>query len=266
MERSPANSSVPVIEMRGVVAGALRDQARVVADDINWTVGTGDYWAVAGLHGSGKSDFLAMTAGLMAPLAGSYRFLGEEMPIFEEARLAQRLRLGLVFDDGHLFSQLTVWENVALPLCYHRKLSASEAQPRAQRILEALELEPWAGLTPGAIGHNWQKRVGLARALALGPEVLLVDNALSGLDLRQVNWWLDFLDQLSQGHSLLEGRPATLVVTTADLRPWKGRARQFAVLRDRRLVVLGAWPKLEAASDELLQEFLAESQRREREA
>ena len=157
---------------------------------------------------------------------------------------------------GRLFSQLTVRENVALSLRYHQNLGAAEVESRVQKLIEAFELEPWAELTPGATGHNWQKRTGLARALALGPEVLLVDDALGGLDLRQVNWWLDFLDQLSKGHNLLEGRPVTLVVTTADLRPWRSRARQFAVLREKRLVVLGSWAEVEAASGELLHEFL----------
>jgi ABC-type transporter Mla maintaining outer membrane lipid asymmetry ATPase subunit MlaF len=86
--------------------------------------------------------------------------------------------------------------------------------------------------------------------------VLLLDNPLGGLDLRHANWWLAFLDQLSKGHSLLDGRKMTLVVTAADLSPWKGRARQFAILRDKHFVVLGNWSQLEAASSELIQELL----------
>jgi ABC-type transporter Mla maintaining outer membrane lipid asymmetry ATPase subunit MlaF len=143
-----------------------------------------------------------------------------------------------------------------LPLRYHQNLSAAEAKAKVEAILDALELGSWAALTPSALGHSWQKRAGLARALALKPQVLLVDNALTGLDLRHANWWLDFLDQLSKGHRLLEGRPVTLVVTTADLRPWEGRAHQFAVLKGKRLEVLGTWAELEAASDELLHELL----------
>ena len=254
----PVPAGMPAIEMTRLAVGALHDPAMTVAENIDWTVNTGDYWVVAGLHGAGKSDFLMLTGGLMAPQRGQYRFFGEPMPIFEDARLKTRLRLGLVFEDGHLFNHLTVWENVALPLRYHHDLSRADAAAAVGELLSCLELEPWADRLPGMLGRGWQKRAALARALALKPEVLLVDNPLAGLDPRQASWWLGFLDQLSRGHRLLEGRAATLVATTADFRPWKGHARQFAFLRDRSLRVLGDWSRLAAASEELVRELLTE--------
>ena len=249
--------------MTGVAVSALRDPDTMVAEGINWTVNTGDYWVVAGLHGSGKSDFLMLTGGLMAPRQGRYRFFGEEMPIFEERRLKARLRLGVVFDGGQLFNHLTVAENVALPLRYHRNLSQGEAAVAVSELLECTELTPWAEKTPGVLGHGWQKRAGLARALVLRPEVLLVDNPLAGLDPRHVQWWLAFLDQLSQGHRLMGGRPVTLVVATSDARPWKGHARLFASLRRQGFAVLGSWAQLEAASAEPVQELLTEPRQTE---
>ena len=256
MESLSNPPALTAIEMREVAVAGMRDQSLTVLEGVNWRVAEGDYWVVAGLQGSGKSDFLMMTGGLMPPVAGTYTLFGEPMPIFEEARLKKRLRLGLAFDTGQLFNQLTVAQNIALPMRYHENLRQSEAKAQVQPILDAMELAPWADSTPGAIGRNWQKRVGLARALVLEPEVLLVDSPLTGLDLRHVNWWLGFLDALSRGHALLGGRPMTLVVTTADLRPWKNRARQFAVLKDKRFSVLGAWSQLEAVTDELVQELL----------
>ncbi len=256
MDTPPVEQRTPVIRMDNVTLGSMADPGRTVAEQIQWTVRAGDFWVLAGLQGSGKSDFLMMTGGVMAPLSGSYFLFGEEMPIFDDARLKQRLRLGLVFDSGQLLNHLTVAENVALPLRYHRNLPAVEARPEVSRFLEALELEPWADSTPGAVGRNWHKRVGLARALVLQPEVLLIDNPLGGLDLRHTGWWLSFLDELSRGHPLLEGRPLTLVVTTANLRLWRGRARQFAVLRRQRVSVLGTWEQVESAQQDLLRELL----------
>ncbi|HNR70677.1 MAG TPA: ATP-binding cassette domain-containing protein [Verrucomicrobiota bacterium] len=252
----PAPDEVPALEMINVAVGALHDPAIRVAENINWTVRPGDYWVIAGLHGAGKSDFLRLAGGVMPPQQGQYRFFGEPMPIFEDARLPTRLRLGLVFDGGQLFNHLTLAENVALPLRYHRNLGHAEAAAAAAELLAGLELEPWAHRLPGAVGYGWRKRAGLARALALQPEVLLVDNPLGGVDPRQVHWWLAFLDQLSRGHPLLRGRPVTLVVTAADFPRWQGHARQFALLRDRRLRVLGGWGEVAAAREDAVRELL----------
>jgi ABC-type transporter Mla maintaining outer membrane lipid asymmetry ATPase subunit MlaF len=250
---APNTRADPIIQMEDVAVGSMLDLTITVAEDVNWTMNVGDYWAIAGLQGAGKSDFLLMTGGLMGPLQGRYRLFGQDMPIFDESRLKTRLRLGLVFDGGQLFNQLTVRENVALPLRYHRDLSAADEVPQVQVMLEAMELGPWADSTPGAIGHHWQKRVGLARALMLKPEILLVDNPLAGLDLRHMTWWLSFLSELSHGHALMDGQPVSLAITTADLRPWKGQARQLAILRDRHLTVLGTWDQLDSASESVRQ-------------
>ncbi len=256
MEPVPAKNNAPVIRMEAVTVGSLQDPGTVVAESVDWTVSPGDFWVVAGLQGTGKSDLLHMTGGLMPPTAGEYRLFGEEMPVFEESRLSTRLRLGLVFDGGQLFNHLTVWENIALPLRYHRNLSKAEAENEVRPFLDAVELQPWADSTPGTIGRHWRTRVGLARALILKPEILLVDSPVAGLDPRHMNWWLAFLRKLAEGHPLMESQPLTLVITTSGLLPWKGLARQFAVLKDRRLVVLGDWARLEAASKELLHELL----------
>jgi len=86
---------------------------------------------------------------------------------------------------------------------------------------------------------------------------LLLDNPLAGLDLRHRAWWTNLLEQLSRGHEWLGGRPLTLVVTTNDLRLWRGGQRQFAMLKEKRFVVLGGWADVEAASDELVREMRA---------
>lgn len=250
------SSGVSAIEMRNVAVGAMRDQEMVVVEDVNWSVAAGEYWVIGGLQGSGKSDFLLFTGGLMPPTAGEYRLFGEPMPIFEDARMTARLRLGLVFETGQLFNHLTVWENVALPLRYHKNLTKAEAADEVRPYLKTMELESWADSTPGAIARNWQKRVALARALILQPEVLLVDNPLAGLDLRHSYWWMECLEKLSTGHELLQGRPVTLIVTTADLRPWRGRACRFAVIRDKHFTALGGWAELESEKRESVTDLL----------
>jgi len=257
MNPSPTTPARPAIEMHGVSVGAIRDLDMLVLEDVNWSVAPGEFWVIGGLQGAGKSNFLMMTSGLMPPTAGTYCFFGGEMPIFEEERLKERLRLGFVFEGGRLFNHLTVAENISLPLRYHQNLNKSRVAVEVQRMLELTGLTPWADSTPGAMVRNWQKRVGLARALMLRPEVLLLDNPLAGLDMQHRGWWLDFLEQLSKGHEWLNARPATLVVTADDLRPWRNRARHFGVLKDKRFTVLGTREQLEMAGDGLARELLA---------
>src|ERR1700722_12045944 len=127
---STDTENMPIIEMTGVRVGSLHEPGPTVLEDVTWRVEACDYWLVAGMQGSGKSDFMAMTGGLMPPLAGSYRLFGQAMPIYEDKLLSERLRLGLVFDGGHLLHQLTVAENLALPLQYHHNFNRDEAANR----------------------------------------------------------------------------------------------------------------------------------------
>jgi len=242
--------------MREVAFGAMRDQSMTVAEEVNWTVNAGDFWVVAGPQRSGKTDFLLLAAGLMSATHGTYRCLGAEMPIFEDERLADRRRVGLVFDSGQLFKQMTIAENIALPLRYHENLTSSEAQSRVQAMLEWLELCPVAGCTPASVARNWQLRAGLARALILQPEVLFLDDPLAGLDARHAAWWLNFLGQLGQGKTPLHNRPTTLVATSESFRPWRNRADAFALLADGKFTAIGNRSALESSADELVRELL----------
>ena len=259
MNETPVNTQTPVLEMRGVAVVSLKNPSAVVAEGVNWTVKPGEFWVVGSPQHSGKTDFLMVAGGLSSPAGGEYSFLGEPMPIFEEPRLVHRLKLGFVFDGGQLLGQLTVAENIALPLRYHGRLSADEIESRVRELLEITELLPWANSTPANAGRSWQQRAGLARALALQPEVLLLDSPLTGLDGRHTTWWLGFLDQLSRGHKIVGGKPVTLVVTADDLRPWRRHAGRVACLSNGRLMVLGDWRAAEVSKERVIQELLGES-------
>jgi ABC-type transporter Mla maintaining outer membrane lipid asymmetry ATPase subunit MlaF len=246
----------PALKMTNVTVGALQDADRIVFEGVNWTVAPGDFWAIGGLHASGKTDLMALAGGLTRPVRGSYRVFGRELTTgIEPDLLDVRLRIGLVFDGGRLLNHLTVAENVALPIGYHRDIDDDETEAEVERLLNATGLTLWAGRMPGTVSRNWQQRVGLARALALKPEVLLLDSPLSGLDPREVGWWVEFLGQLAAGHPLFGGRPVTLVVAGDNLRPWKGRARQFAALRGQLFVPLGNTAEA-VASDDFLRDLL----------
>jgi len=250
----------PIMAMQGVQVSSLRKASQSVLQDVNWTVQAGEFWVVAGLQHSGKSDLLMLAAGLTPPLAGSCQLFGRETRDFGEAELAERLRVGFVFDHGQLFNQMTIAENIALPLRYHRNLGEAAAERETRGLLELLELTPVAGARPVNVSRDWLKRAALARALVLQPLVLLCDNPLSGVGLRHRQWWLRFLDQLTQGHAQLGGQPMTVVVTTEDLPPWKNATRRFAVLRDKQFFPLGSWAEMAGANDPMVNELLTNPQ------
>jgi ABC-type transporter Mla maintaining outer membrane lipid asymmetry ATPase subunit MlaF len=258
MDDAAIHPKTPALEMTALAVESRQEPGSAILEDVNWSVGAGEYWVLGGMHGAGKSDFLAMMAGLAPPLRGGFRLFGREMPAAGGQFLSERLRIGLVFDGGQLFQQLTIEENVALPLRYHRGLARGDIGNSVKTMLEAAGLSPFAGRLPGTVGRAWQKRAGLARALVLRPEILLLDNPLGGLDSRHLQWWLGALDQLSAGRGFLEGGAMTLVVAADDLRPWRNRAAHFALLQKRRFTPLGRQPQLAGLADPLVKEMLAE--------
>lgn len=160
------SAQTPVIEMKGVAVSSQAFPDQAVLENVNWTVQRGEYWVIGGMHGSGKTDLMSTAAGLLPPLSGEYHFLGHEMPIFEEHLVEERLRLALVFEGGQLLQNLTIQENIALPLRYHRpKTDAREVT----EIMELTGLSHVADDFPATVSRSWQKRAGLARALTLRP-------------------------------------------------------------------------------------------------
>ena len=159
-----------------------------------------------------------------------------------------------------MFNHLTIGENVALPLQYHQNPTPDAAAREVQLLLELMELTPLADVTPSSVAANWRQRAALARALILKPEVLLLDNPLSGLGGRHLQWWVRLLDQLWRGHEWSGGRPMTMVMTTDDLSRlagWQNANRKYALLHDKKLIPLGSWNAVEAADDPVVKELLA---------
>ena len=249
----------PLIEMaEAAVAPSL--EGRVEVEGINWRVNAGDFWIIGGIFGAGKSDFLSTAAGLQRPAHGLVKLFGGETFTLNESNLIQhRRRIGMVFaNGGRLFNRLTVAENVALPLRYHRNWTAVEAEASVRAVLEWTDLIPFAHKIPASLGSSWQFRAALARALILKPEILLLDQPIRGMDVRHQRWTLDFLAKLSEGSAYYEGKPVTIVATTDNLEPWKDVARQFALLKNKRWQEIGGRAELAAGGEDLLQELWAE--------
>lgn len=249
----------PVIEMFDAAVAAARAPSVAVVAGVNWRVLLDDYWVIGGPTGSGKSSLLVAAAGLQRPRRGVHRLFGREMAgLHETERLRERLRVGMVFESGgRPFPELTVAENVALPLRYHRDGDGAALRQRVGEMLEITGLSAFAGSEPVKLTRALVPRIGLARALALAPEVLLLDNPLTGLDPREARWWLDFIAGLAAGHPAMKGRKMTIVVACDDLRPWMGQGRQFALLKDSQFLPLGDREALGRCNEPLLRDLTA---------
>ncbi|MEN9675427.1 MAG: hypothetical protein RIS76_1323 [Verrucomicrobiota bacterium] len=234
-------NALPVIELVGAGISA-EVGAEPLLRGVSWTVFAGDFWVITGSHGSGKSVLLETLAGIRPCAAGNLRWFGQPFQVTgseDSGQSALRRRLGLVFEGGgRVFSQLSVAENIALPVSYHDGCSMGEALYRTAPLRSALDLDRLAAAPAGRVGRGWMQRVALGRALALQPEVLLLDNPVAGLDPSHLRWWQEFLVALAAGHPVTHGRPVTLVLTADDARPWDGIGRQFAETRDRAWQVL----------------------------
>ncbi len=255
---SPTPPNTPLLELIDAAAFGVDAPQVVTVEGINWRVMAGDFWVVAGLPGSGKSDLLATAAGLQRPERGQHRMFGAETAELDEVELLRRrLKVGMVFEHGgRLFSHLTLAQNIALPLCYHQNRTEEGAGELVATMLGLIGLAAAADTLPGRLNRNARQRAALARALVLRPEILLLDNPLRGLDPRECRWWLDMLDRLAAGHPQLGGPPVTLVVATDNLRPWLDHGRQFGFLNQRGWTPLGDRAQVIGCEDPLVRDLL----------
>ena len=249
----------PLVELREV-AVAARDAAEILIEGVDWSVEAGEFWLVAGLPGCGKSQLLQTAAGLLPPARGRCRLFGREVAELAEAEyLPLRHRIGFVFPDGgRLFNQLTVAQNVGLPLCYLRDCPLDQVAEPITRLLDQTGLLAFANAYPAMLSRSFRQRVAVARALALEPDLLFLDNPLSGLDAGQARWWLEFVAGLVRRGAASEGHPRTVVAAVDDLRPWLGLARHVGLIQDRQWRRVDDLAAAVRAGDSRLRDLLAE--------
>ena len=156
---------------------------RVVLRDLNFSVRPGEIFGVLGNSGCGKSTLLKNLIGIFTPLEGRITLLGEELdPARPDAFLKLMTRIGVTYQGGALFGSMTVAENVALPLELHTGMSKAEIRETVREKLALVDLADFGDFLPGELSGGMRKRAGLARAIALDPQLLFFDEPSAGLD------------------------------------------------------------------------------------
>jgi len=219
--------SEPIIEVRDLVR---KFGDRTVLDGISFTVEKGDTMIIMGGSGCGKSTLLRHIIGSMKPTSGSIKIFGEEITTMSPRDLDRlRLRFGMNFQFGALLQSLTVGENVALPLIENSTVDPSIVDLVVKMKLELVGLTGFEHLKPAEISGGMRKRVGLARAVALDPELLFSDEPTSGLDPIMTA----VIDQLTL--DLTRKLDMTAVVVSHDM------TSAFRI--GTKMIMLGAGPK-----------------------
>ena len=240
---SNADSS-PLIELEGVTKVFYTDEVETHAlADIHLEIPEGAFFSVAGPSGCGKSTLLSLLGLLDTPTGGEYLLDGQpvaDLTASQRARIRNR-HIGFVFQAFNLIGDLTVYENVELPLTYREGVSASERKERALKALERVGMSHRQGHYPAQLSGGQQQRVAVARAVVGDPLIVLADEPTGNLDSRNGGAVMDLLKELHE-----EG--ATICMVTHDPR-YAEFAERTIHLFDGRIVEEEAHP--ERAIEEL---------------
>lgn len=227
-----------------------------VLDGLDLQVGRGETVAVLGRSGSGKSVLLKLLIGLQPPDKGTVRIAGQDIASVDPKRLGEiRKKVGFLFQHAALYDSLTVAQNVEFPLQRHTRLSPQDRRKRVRELLADVGMDKDAEKMPAELSGGMQKRVGLARALALDPEMILFDEPTAGLDPITAEEIGDLILELKQK------RRMTAVVVTHDLKTAKTFADRLVLIHAGKVLAEGSFSDLQKSQDPFVMQFLGETRR-----
>jgi phospholipid/cholesterol/gamma-HCH transport system ATP-binding protein len=247
-ENNEPRNNEPAVVIRDLYKSFGRQK---VLNGIGLTVASGETVVVLGRSGTGKSVLLKLLIGLQKPDSGSIRIQGQEIAGLHFKDLNRiRIKVGFLFQQAALYDSLSIEENVAFPLDRHSNLQHAERQERVHMLLESVGMEQHGKKLPSQISGGMKKRVGLARALALEPEIMLFDEPTAGLDpitAAEIN-------QLILG--LQEKRKITSIVVTHDIRGARTVSHRLILLNEGSIVAQGTFEELKKNQNPFVAQFL----------
>ena len=244
------DGSVPVLSVSNLCKSF---GGRKVLNGVTLSVKRGETLAVLGRSGTGKSVLLRIIIGLEKPDSGEVCIHGQDIASLSMDQLGEfRKKMGFLFQHAALYDSLTVGENVAFPLDHHRRsMARSEKAERVRQLLAEVGLQRDTDKMPSDISGGMQKRAGLARALALEPAILLLDEPTAGLDPISSGEIDDLVLKLQREHHMAS------IVVTHDLHSAKTIANRLAILDKGNVVIEGTFEDLQESNIEFVREFLS---------
>ena len=222
-----------------------------ILNGVDLTIKTGETMVIIGRSGCGKSVLLKHVIGLMQPDHGSVLIDGVDLTAAHGRALDElRLKFGMLFQSAALFDSMSVEDNVAFALREHTAMSVEAIRQRVQECLSLVGLEGADELYPAELSGGMRKRAGLARALAMNPEIILYDEPTTGIDPIMG----DVIDSLIM--ALRDRLKVTSVVVTHDMRSAYKIADRIAMLYNGRIVALGSPDEIRTSPNPVVQQFI----------
>jgi phospholipid/cholesterol/gamma-HCH transport system ATP-binding protein len=227
---------------------------QTVLDGIDLTVEHGEGLTVLGRSGTGKSVLLKLLIGLEKPDSGSIRIGDSEITGLKVRDLNEaRKKIGFLFQQAALYDSMTIEQNVEFPLKRHTELSDAERKERVSELLKTVGLESDLDKLPAQLSGGMKKRAGLARALALDPEIVMLDEPTAGLDpITSAE-----IGELILG--LKKKREITSIIVTHDIHSARHISDRLVVLDRGRIVEEGSFRDLQKSKNPLVTKFLRDS-------
>jgi phospholipid/cholesterol/gamma-HCH transport system ATP-binding protein len=224
---------------------------RVIYDKISLQVKKGGITAVMGPSGIGKTTLLKVIGGQLYPDSGEVLFQGENIHKMSRKRLYNvRRKMSMLFQSGALFTNISVFDNVAFPLREHTKLTESIIETIVLLKLEAVGLRGAANLMPNELSGGMARRAALARAIALDPDMIMYDEPFAGQDPISMGVLVKLIKKLNSALGL------TSIVVTHDVKEVLTIADYAYIMADKRIIGAGTPEEIRNSSSELVQQFL----------
>ena len=245
-----------LVEMRDV---HFQFTDKVILDGVNFAVRDREVLVIMGLSGGGKSTLLSIMMGLLKPTGGSVLFKNEDLTRLSRSKLNRaRTHMGMVYQNAALISSMTVRENVGLPLEELSDKTDKEIATIIDQKLELVGLKDARDKLPSELSGGMQKRVGLARALAMEPELVLFDEPTAGLDPITTETIDDLINQLR------EKQKVTSIIVTHEMESAFAVATRMAFLYEGRIILEGTPEEFRHSATPIISKFLSSYSKHDR--
>lgn len=222
-----------------------------VLSSLDLTVEKGETMAVIGRSGCGKSVLLKHIMGIIHPDSGSIMIEGEEITMLHPKELNRiRLKMGMLFQGAALFDSLTVWENVGFAMLEHSKTDIAAVRKRVTESLKLVGLSGIEDIYPSALSGGMKKRVGLARALCVNPEIILYDEPTTGLDPIMADGINNLIVDLRHKLSV------TAIVVTHDMNSVYKVASKVAMLYEGKIIEVSTPEEIQRTRNPIVRQFI----------